>query len=155
MKSEKGVTLTSLIIYVIAMVIVVSTIAIITKYFYSNINKLSNNTNDLAEITKLNTFITEEINKTGNTIYECNEKNQTSNDNYIVFYNPNDRDEINGNKGYTQYTFKNDSIYLNKIKICDNIQDCRFELIENESNKFKVVLTINGNSREMTYILKN
>ena len=42
MKSEKGVTLSSLIIYVIAMVIVVSIIAVMTKYFYGNVNKLSN-----------------------------------------------------------------------------------------------------------------
>lgn len=154
MKSEKGVTLSSLIIYVIAMVIVVSIVAVITRYFYGNINKLSNNTGNLADITKLNTFITEEINKTGNTIFECNDKNQSPDSNYIIFYNSNDKDEINGNNGYTQYTFKNGSIYLNKIKICNNIQDCKFELIENQSNRFKIILTIDGISKETTYTLK-
>jgi hypothetical protein len=154
MKSEKGVTLTSLIIYVIAMAIVVSIVAVITKYFYGNINKLSNTTTSLEEYTKLNAFIIEEINKTGNIIYKCGVNNE-DNENYIIFYNPNDVDEANGNKGYTQYTFKENSIYLNKIKICNNIKDCKFEDVSDENNyKLKITLNIDDNEKVTTYTLK-
>lgn len=150
MKSEKGVTLSSLIIYVIAMVIVVSTIAVITRYFYGNINKLSNSTSSLGEVTKLNSFITEEINKLGNTIYYCDPDGS-----FIVFYNPNDRDEQNSNSGYTQYTFKNGSIYLDKIKICSRIESCKFTDISDDYNyKLKIILTIDGKERVTTYTLK-
>ena len=107
MKSEKGITLSSLIIYVIAMVIVVSTIAVITKYFYGNVNKLSNSTTSLGEITKLNTFITEQVNKSQNEIAYCSEDGSI-----IVFYCPNDKDEENNINGYTQFTFKNSSRQL-------------------------------------------
>ena len=107
MKSEKGITLTSIIIYVVAMIVVVGIVAVITRYYYGNVNKLSNNTASMEEVTKLNTFLTEEVNKSGNIIYDCNTQNNGKNDNYIIFYNQNDKDEKIGNLGYTQYTFKN------------------------------------------------
>lgn len=51
MKSQKGVTLTSLIIYVIAMSIVVGTVAAITNFYYGNINGLSNRTSSSKQYT--------------------------------------------------------------------------------------------------------
>lgn len=38
MKSEKGITLISLIIYVIVMLVVVMIISVLTSYFYTNVN---------------------------------------------------------------------------------------------------------------------
>ena len=109
----------------------------------------------MEEVTKLNTFITEEVNQSGNIIYDCNTQNIGKNDNYIIFYNPNDKDEKIGNLGYTQYTFKNQSIYLNKIIICSNIDDCKFEDVSDDKNyKLKVTITVNGNTRDTTYTLK-
>lgn len=155
MKSEKGITVSSLVVYVIALTIIVGTIATITKYYYGNINKLSSNTSSMEEITKFNTYITEEVNKASNIIYDCNTQNSDENDNYVIFYNANDKDETNPKSGYTQYTFKNKSIYLNKIKICSNIDDCKFEDVSDTNNyKLKVTLTINGNTKETVYTLK-
>ncbi len=151
MKSEKGITLSSLIIYVIVMVVVVGIIAVMTKYFYGNINKLENTTTSLGETTRLNTFISEEINKSSNQIAYCSEDGS-----FVVFYDDNNKDEENGENGYTQYTFKNGSIYLNKIKICKNIEDCKFEDVSDENNyKLKITLTIDGNERQTTYKLKS
>ncbi len=150
MKSEKGITLTSLIIYVIAMVVVVSIIAVITKYFYSNISEVSKSSNTSTTFTKINSFISDEVNKTGNTLFYCSDAGDI-----IVFYNPNDKDELNSNSGYTQYTFKGDSIYLNKIKICKDVEDCKFIVIEDkEKYKFKIRLTIGKNEKEIVYTLK-
>lgn len=155
MKSEKGITVSSLVVYVIALTIIVGTIATMTKYYYGNINKLSSNTSSMEEITKFNTYITEEVNKASNIIYDCNTQNSDENDNYVIFYNANDKDETNPKSGYTQYTFKNKSIYLNKIKICSNIDDCKFEDVSDTNNyKLKVTLTINGNTKETVYTLK-
>lgn len=155
MKSEKGITVSSLVVYVIALTIIVGTIATITKYYYGNINKLSSNTSSMEEITKFNTYITEEVNKASNIIYDCNTQNSGENDNYVIFYNANDKDETNPKSGYTQYTFKNKSIYLNKIKICSNIDDCKFEDVSDTNNyKLKVTLTVNGNTKETVYTLK-
>ena len=55
MKSEKGVTLISLTIYIIVMSIVVGIIAVISGIFFKNINDLEE-TNPLEEYTNFNTY---------------------------------------------------------------------------------------------------
>ena len=54
MKSNKGITITSLVIYVIAMSIVVATIATLTSYFYSNMDELDSDTNSSIAYTEIN-----------------------------------------------------------------------------------------------------
>lgn len=117
MKRDSGVTLTSLIIYVIAMVVVVATIATLTKYFYGNIDRLSEKTNGAKEYTAFNSYFTNEINDRSNKILA-----EVSSNTKLVFSNGN------------QYTFskKHESdltglIYLNKMIICRDVKDCRFE----------------------------
>ena len=52
MKSEKGVTLTSLIVYVIGMVMVISIVSVLTTYFYKNIKNVGADIDPIAEYTK-------------------------------------------------------------------------------------------------------
>ena len=40
MKNQKGITLTSLVIYIIGMVVVIGIVANLTTFFYKNINKI-------------------------------------------------------------------------------------------------------------------
>ena len=63
MKSEKGVTLTSLIVYVIGMVMVISIVSVLTTYFYKNIKNVGADIDPIAEYTKFNSYFTNEINK--------------------------------------------------------------------------------------------
>ena len=109
MKNNKGVTLTSLIIYVIGMVIVVASISTLTTFFYKNIDTSAINDNTTTQYTKFLSYFTEEINNSNNKVVEC--KN-----NYIIFSSGN------------QYTYmeENKSIYKNKIKLCDNVEKCEF-----------------------------
>ena len=51
MKNNKGVTLTSLIIYVIGMVIVVASISTLTTFFYKNIDTSAINDNTTTQYT--------------------------------------------------------------------------------------------------------
>jgi len=115
MRSEKGITLTSLIIYVIAMSIVIGLIATMTKYFYGNLNYISDRTASTKEYTSFNAFITAETNEKGNQVLKCENT-------YIVFSN-----------GH-QYTYDSDSnaIYMNKIQICSNVTSCSFSYNENK-----------------------
>lgn len=148
MQSEKGITLVSVIIYVIAMLIIISVITVLTSYFYRNvdINSVSEDLNQ--QYTRFNTYFTEEVNKKGNNILDIGESESTTEDEpqkYIVFSSGN------------QYTYvpANDSIYVNSIKIAENIKDCTFEEIT-EDNKTKVKVTISGENnflRTTTYTL--
>ena len=115
MKSENGVTLTSLIVYIIAMVVVVATVATLTRYFYGNIDKLNDRNQSAKEYTSFNSFFTNDINIKGNKVLT-----EISPEKKLIFSNGN------------QYTFakqESDStglIYLNKIVICRDVKDCSF-----------------------------
>ena len=62
MKSQKGITLISLTVYVIVMAIVVGVVAIISTFFYSNINDTNVDINPITEYTKFNSFFSDEVN---------------------------------------------------------------------------------------------
>lgn len=148
MRSERGITLISVTIYVIVMLIIISVITVLTSYFYRNvdINSVSENLNQ--QYTRFNTYFTEEINKKGNKILATGETESTTGDEpqkYIVFSSGN------------QYTYvpANDSIYVNNIKIAENILDCNFEKIT-ENDKTKIKVTMSGENdfqRTTTYTL--
>ena len=52
MKSQKGITLVSLVVYIIGMVTIVGVMAVITTNFYKNINDVDTNINPLSQYTK-------------------------------------------------------------------------------------------------------
>ena len=109
LRNSKGVTMTSLIIYVIGMTLVVATIATITSYFYKNVNVEDLKDDSSTQFTAFTSMFSEEINKENNYIIECKPE-------YIIF--------ASGNQ-YT-YSSENKSIYKNKIKICKNVEQCDF-----------------------------
>lgn len=140
MKSQKGVTLISLTIYIIVMTIVVAVVAMISSYFYTNTFSLSNNMDLLTQYTKFNSFFSEEINKENIKILECKE-------NYIIFDNE------------VQYTFvkENKGIYKDRVKIINNVEDCKFVYnIQNGKEFVTVKITMTGLTQKiMEYTLKN
>lgn len=148
MKSQKGVTLISLTVYVIVLLVVVVTLSTISGYFFSNYNKASKKVPVLTEYTKFTSYISQEVNKSNIRILLCETNTNVSGKktSYIVFSNK------------VQYTFveENKSIYQNKVKICRNVEDCSFS-----TNPEKTQITINikfkGDSspRQVTYTLKN
>lgn len=140
MKSQKGITLISLTVYIIVMVIVVAIISVISTYFYTNVNSISNTINPMTEYTKFNSFFSDEVNHSNIKVLECKED-------YIVFDNG------------VQYTFvgENKGIYRDKVKIASDVESCTFEYkIKNGKNVVVVSLQI-GTAKEKSveYTLKN
>lgn len=150
MANNKGITMTSLIIYVLGMVIAVSIIATLTSFFYKNVNVGSIN-NETTQYTKFSNIFSKEIERKNNQIIECNttgkEENKIS---YIIFSSGN------------QYTYKseNKSIYKNKIKICQGVENCEFsynfkDSIYSVKVEFKTnIIDMTGNNA-IVYNLKN
>ena len=140
MKSEKGVTLVSLIVYVIVMTIAVAIVALVSSYFYSNIDVNNTSLEPLTEYTRFNSFFTDEMNRQTIRVLECK-------DNYIVFDNE------------VQYTYipENKGIYRNKVKICRGVEECKFEYkIENGKNVIILNIKIGDETVKTTkYTLKN
>ena len=151
MKSEKGITLISVTIYVIVMLITVAVVSVVTSYFYNNIQQYTVKTDSINEYTKFNSYFTEEINTKGNKVLECASiNNNTNNDepeeSYVVFSTNN------------QYTYipSNKAIYQHYVKIASGVEDCKFEhLIENGKDAVKVTLKFETLNKEITYVIKN
>lgn len=108
MKSERGITITSIMIYVIAFTFAVIIIGRMITFFYKNIKDVSKNTDTDGQYTKITSYITKEIN------IEENEVESWGKD-YIIF-----------SKTENQYTFKNGQLFMNKIKIANNLEKCEF-----------------------------
>ncbi len=135
MKSSRGVTTTSLIIYVIAMLIVIGIIATITSFFYTNVINLEDSSNNIAEITKFNMYFLQEVKSNNNDIIGVNEK-------AITF--------LSGNT----FTFQDNGIYMNSSKISENIKDLKFSVEEIDSKKVITVLITIGENLEYTKTTK-
>lgn len=137
-KSQKGVTLVSLTIYIIVMVIVVAITSVISSYFFSNMNRATATINPLTEYTKFDSFFSEEVNHERLKVLACEE-------NYIVFDNG------------VQYSFipENKSVYRNMVKVCDEVESCSFQnQIMNGKNTVIVNIQIGtADARQTEYVL--
>ena len=138
MKSEKGITLISMTIYVMVMLIVVTVMVILTSYFYGNVDVNSTETKLNQQYTKFNSYFTEEVNKKGNKVMGIGETEDATNNTkqqYILFSSGN------------QYTFvpENKAIYVNNVKIAEDITDCTFSKVE-QNDKVIIAVTIKGDN---------
>ena len=140
MKKQKGITLISLTIYIIGLTFVLSIIAVVSSYFYKNVDTTNKQIEPLTEYTKFTSFFTEFIEDNDTKVLECGED-------YIVFNNGVQYTYVQANKG----------IYYNKVKICRDVRMCTFEY-NGQNGKGKIILKIKiGNSDIKTteYTLKN
>lgn len=142
MYKDKGITITSLPIYVIAMLLVIAIIATITSFFYTNVNNLDNQSKNISEITKFNMYFIEEVKRNKNEVLDISENNHV-----IVFSTGN------------TYTFQQEdkSIYLNNIRICENIANAEFTINE-DKNIISVLITTGNNleySKTTNYVLSS
>lgn len=135
MKNDKGVTMISLITYIIGFTIIIALIANLTTYFYKNVN-VSDINNDTTQYTKFSSLFTEEINNKNNSVIDC--KPITNGVSYIIFSSGN------------QYTFdeSSKSIYKNNVKICNNVDICDF-LCTFVDSKYKIKVSFKSSNIEM------
>ncbi len=123
MKSQKGITLTSVSIYVMVVIIVVGILATITATFQSNIKDVNYEGSSSSEFDKFNIYFLKEVKKQGNKIEQIS------------------GNEITFTLG-SKYTFNQEdsAIYLNDdIKIAENIENCSFS---NSNVNGKEIITV-------------
>lgn len=102
MKNEKGITLVSLVVYIIVMTIVIAVMSSIITNFYNNTDSLQGNTQEILKFGKFNTYFLKEVKTENNKV-------DTISTNYILF--------ASGNS----FSISNNTIYYNNIKICDGV----------------------------------
>ena len=135
MKSQKGVTLSSLIIYIIVMIMVIGIMSRVSVMFYTNVNKLDNRTIEISKFNDFNAYFIKEIKKPNNGI----DKIDNINKNYILF------------KSGNSFLFQNHSIYYNDLLIVDNVQSVIFDINQNDNTVINVNIRFNEYSKNMNY----
>ena len=144
MKSQKGITLISITIYVIVMALVVGVVAIISTFFYSNMSDTTQDLNPITEYTKFNSFFSDEVNHENIKILDCGTTDNGQN--FIAFDNG------------VSYTFipANQGIYRNQVKIASGVTNCTFTRnVKNGKDVVQVIFEAGNRRRETTYTLKD
>lgn len=143
MKSEQGITLTSLVIYVIVATILISTMALISSFFFSNMNLVKDQDEYAVEFNQFNMFFIQDIKK--NRSAQVEPQKITLEDGTIY-----------------QYYEENQSIYRNDTKIVENVKFASFTSNESKiEHTTKQMITVSlaiGKERsyqkQIEYVLK-
>lgn len=156
MKSQKGITMASLGVYIVVSIIVVATLATIMANYKNSIKTMDNDAEYLSEYNKFNLYFLEEVKKPENSSMERANSIRTKENEYnsIKFKTGNE----------FMYKIKEEILYLNKstgekIKLIKNVKKCAFEFndIDHEANG-KNVIRVNiqigeTTPKEYTYVL--
>ena len=149
MKSERGITLVSLIIYIIVMTIILVVMNTIITTFYSNNQDVKLSVKEKIEFNKFNIYFLKEIKGYNNTIDTIGTKEGNP---YIIFESGN------------SFLFKNNKIYYNDIDICNNVKSVKFQNEINynqggkkEENKSIVIVSLEFENfkKTMKYKVEN
>ena len=133
MKSERGITLSSLIIYILVMMIVIGVMTSVSLIFYRNTSNLDNRTVEISKYNNFNTYFIKEIKSPGNGI-------DTIQQNYILF------------KSGNSFSFNNNNIYYNNLSIVDGVQNVVFSKPEiNDDTVISVNIVFEEFSKNMKY----
>ena len=119
-KSNKGVTVTGLAIYVISFFMICAVIGVITTFFNNNTKVLSSEATASAEYDVLNAYLAKDV-KRGNTVLNGTDTTRIkfSNNNEYIFEKENEAD-------YGQIYFCNSETKKYFI-VANYVQDARFE----------------------------
>ena len=129
MKSEKGITLAILVIYVIFFSIIIGLLAALSTYIYSNLEYINDDSVDVSEFNKFNMYFIEDV----KTNKQAEIKQLMSNDGKNVL-------QIAFEDGDTyRYIKEEKTIYKNMQKIAKNIQDLDAMQIEDATSNKKYI----------------
>lgn len=142
MKSDKGVTLIALVIYIAVFTIVVSTMTLLSSYFYNNMHLIKDDASYVVEYNKFNMFFIQDVKHNSTATIE---------NNVIRF------------EDGTIYEYKSNSIYRNDKEIAANVKSATFNLKTYKvKNTTKNLILVNLNigegekeyQKEIEYVLR-
>lgn len=143
MKSEKGVTLTALAIYIMVFILIIIIMSFVSNYFYENVGQIKDSPKYVSEFNKFSMFFVADV-KRNSTLISCSDT------------------ELEFADG-TKYIYKNNSIYRNEVKIAQYFKSFSFKQSEYTQNSFtKTTVIVNaelGNDnnemkRQIEFVLK-
>ena len=134
MKSQKGITLNSLVIYVIAMIMVIGIMSSVSTMFYTNVKDLDARSIEISKFNDFNNYFIKEIKLPNNSIDTIG-----NNEDYILF------------KSGNSFSYKNNNIYYNDLKIVSDVRNMSFAYYDDqEKNANHDIVTVNIEFEEFT-----
>ena len=142
MKYEKGITTSSVIIYVIAITIVIATFSVISSNFYNSLRTINNKNAYSKKYTEFTSNFAKDVQEENNKVIDAGEKESEQGENiqYIRF--------TNGN--IYKYSPLTQTIFKNNTEICNNIQICNFYYEEYNSKKGKITVEFKSGDFDKT-----
>ena len=141
MKSEKGITIAILILYVVIFTIVITLLANLSNYIYGNLKYVDNNSIDVSEFNKFNVHFIKDV-KTSKNVEVKTEADMIQ----IIFESGN----------VYRYIPSEKSIYKNKQKIAKDIQTfSASKLVDTASKKTYIRTQIEIGAKEDTNYTKS
>lgn len=139
MKNERGITLSSLVIYIVVMILVIGVMTRVSLMFYNNTQNLNEDTKDIIQFNNFNNYFVKELKSVNNKVDTIAEDGT-----YILFYTGN------------SFSLKNKSIFYNDLEIAKNVNHITFEYyINSEGTQQNDVITVtvefNNYSKKMNY----
>ena len=142
MKEEKGITLISLITYVILITFAVAGVAAITNSLYSNVNNLDRDAKSTVDFAKFNMYFIKDIKNDNVKLVSC------SNNQILLSVTDN-----SGNTENISYSLQHGGLYRNSVKICDNVKAVEISQ-GSDKNEISIYLKIDNYAKTITYVLE-
>ena len=154
MKSQKGVTMITLILYVASFFAITALVAGITTFFYNNVEIMDTSigSNILNECKKEGTSLwawkNNDSQTAANTPDNVDNLSDNVNDTFITF------EDSAGNKNSFIYVESEKNLYYNSIKLCEEVEEFKFK-IDYSTGKtvLNVFVNIEGTSFSTEYVL--
>lgn len=142
MKNESGITITSLVIYVMTLTLVVGLLSFITIFFNKNVTNVISTIGESVEYSKFNLYILKYV-KNG---YEIIDSQNDEEKCYIIFSNGEDT---------ITFSLIQNILYFNKAKLCSNVDEFKWKekIAENGKNVLETLITINGKTYITEYVM--
>lgn len=120
MKSEKGFTLISVIVYILCLIIAISTVMMINSFFFADVMQMSGTGEIVNQYNKFNMFFIQDIREAKSV-----DVIQNGSISSIQIVKKDSKDEII----YINYTLNNNAIYRDNVKIVENVSNLNARLL--------------------------
>lgn len=148
MKSNRGITLTSLVIYIIGLVVIVAIMGTFTGYFYKNLGEVTMKQNSQEQYSKFLSYLTKDVNTSN-----CTAIQSGLNGVDCLIFKLSDGTEH-------QYIYQNETIYYlennngkeKKIILCSDVSVSTSNIFHYLNGKIDVSFDIKGENFSISLI---
>lgn len=155
MKQERGITLISLIVYVILMTFIVAGVSAITSSFYNNVNSFDKSSESAVSFSKFNMYFLKDIKsdnvKIVNYTSGSGETAVSTTDKKVLTLSMTNEE---GKIQTATYEMKDGGLYRDNVKICDDVQDVKFTTYQKTKNLVSVYIKFKNYEKTTSYILE-